>query len=120
MAEELVEGLPFPGADLFDVEEAKRLEQVIQNLRELQPEAVISICEKEEIGWDASGYPQATAIRQVEAGVKTRGCAIVALETARALGGKLTTEQVIGIVNASGRVYECIPQAVYQVLQPSA
>lgn len=120
MAEELVEGLPFPGADLFDAEAAKRLHAVIEDVRKFQPKAVISICEEEGIGWDDSGFPQYEEVGHVETVVRTRGCAMVALETARVLGGKLTTEQVIGIVNASGRVYECIPQAVYQVLQPSA
>lgn len=109
--------MSFPGMNLFDEVHVQRLGDLIDNLSKYQPSAVITICESIEIGWLQSGFPNSRAINWVEQIVKTRGCAAIALETARLLDLYLSNEDILQIVDESGKIYHNVPQLVYLRLQ---
>ena len=107
----------FPGMELFSPDQAKALSESIQETMGMQPHAVTKICLEKTAEWK-DGRPDATQISAVEQTVKTRGCGLIAIETAKMLGGELTKEQVLYILTEARLVYKDIPQGVYAVLRP--
>ncbi len=112
-----IEPVPFSGMELFSTDHAKRLGTLIGSIKGFQARAVIEVSEQAGVGWQPNGFPDTKGVAQVERIIKTRGCAMIALETARALGGSLSTEEIVELVEQNGGVYESIPQAVRTFLQ---
>jgi hypothetical protein len=110
--------LSFLGSELFEPDKALQIDFLIQQLITQQPDTVISLCEKGGIGWDPSGYPETKAISHVEQGVKRRGCAAIAIETANLLGVNLETHEVINLIlEDRGYDYKKVPERVLKFVQ---
>lgn len=111
------EPLPkFPGMELFSVDQAAQLSTAIRDFTQMQPLAVRELCSSNNIGWKPDGFPDTLGVNKVERIVKTRACAALAIETARALSGELTSEQILDLVEKAGLDYKSIPQAVHAAL----
>ena len=106
----------FPGVELFSEEQATLLGSTIRDFTLLQPFSVQHICETNGIGWQENGSPDIAGVNRVECIVKTRGCAALALEATRALGGELSSDDILNIVQEACLAYELIPQAVHAAI----
>jgi len=114
---EIKAGFSFPGMDRFTEEQAARLAELVQGISGCQPQAVISVCETEGVGYLPSGFPDTSGIARIEKQVKIIGCFCIALETARLLSGKLPSQEIIDLIEQNDWVYENIPQAIFDCLQ---